>query len=160
MAAETDLPSLISAAGAFLSGVAAIVAALRRPPTPTPTPTPDSESPIGSARPTPDDPPRRTAGGDADWTATGFGGLALALALALLPNWFGQDLDSWVLTGARLMITLPFGLAVYFGVRTLREGLTRRHWGLLISACAGLVAALAALATMLIAGTYGPAQGF
>jgi hypothetical protein len=156
MATETDLPSLISAAGAFLSGVAAIIAALRRPPAPTP----DPELPTGPARPASNHPPRRTAGGDADWTAAAFGGLALALALALLPNWLGHDLDSWVLTGARLTVTLPFALAVYFGVRTLREGLARRHPGLLISAGAGLVAAVAALATTLIAGTYGPADSF
>ena len=143
----------VSALAGLLSAIAGLITALRRDRTTAPADAAaaaSAGSPVaGVARPA-----RPLVHGN--WTAAGYGMLALLMAvvLVLLVGVSGAPPDHGPLIWLRLAVAIPFALAAYFGVSDLYGALKHGHRDLLISSGAGLVAAASALATMVIASSY------
>ncbi len=151
MPTTSDVAELVLAISGLVSAVAGLVTAFRRDQRGGEVSGADSAPSGGDRRAAPES--RRA--GEADWTAAGYGALALTMALALVllsRNVHAPDGQTH-LTLLRFGVAIPFALAVYFGVRGVHGATVNHRPDLLVSAGTGLVAAVGAMTAMLIAGS-------
>jgi hypothetical protein len=153
--------ALIGSAGILLSGLGAVISAVRAD---LQVREPARQQAAGAAAVAgqlPEAGPQRQRLERSAWVSVdfGLGAWSVALLLIVLVAATPLGVSRMLLLGVIACVGALSFAAVFFGVRTMWEAVSGRHQDLALRAGSGVLAAVGALAVMLVVGGTGPLLG-